>query len=228
MDMENTKKNQQGFSLMEVMVAVGIGALIVLGITQALTLSFKQSARLDKRMDIIQLSQILQASFSSGSVCTDNFSGQSVNRTNPIHLQMTELKLNSSAPPIVRVGEEYGDKGLEVSSIQLTGLTPLGGSPTEFIGTVNVELSSGSGALAPASFATLFTINASNVIDSCSKKVTVPSSGTSSSGSSSGNPNCNSVPGTFGNVYAGHVDEDRITLYQCVNGKQKTILNWSD
>ena len=224
--MENTKKNQQGFSLIEVIVALGIGALVILGITQALTFSFKQSARLDRRMDTIQLSQILQTSFSSGSVCTDNFSGQPVDRTNPIHLQMTELKLNSSAPPIVRVGEEYGDKGLEVSSIQLRDLTPLGGSATEFIGTVNVELSSISGAVAPASFTTLFTINASNVIDSCSKKVTVPSSG---SGSGASNPNCDpGDPGTFGNVYTGHVDENHITLYQCINGQQKTILNWND
>ena len=219
---------RQGFSLIEIVVAMAIGSLVILGISQAITFSFKQSARLEQRIDVLQLSQTLQMAFASGSVCTDNFSGQSVNRSNDIHLQMTELKLSGSADALVRVGQPYGDKGLQVDSIQLRDLTALGGSTTEFIGTVNVGFNSPSGSVAPAKFTTLFVLNASNSITSCSKKVTVPSSSSSSSSSGSGNPRCNADPSTFGNVYAGHVDEDRITLYQCINGRQTTILNWSD
>jgi prepilin-type N-terminal cleavage/methylation domain-containing protein len=129
---------ERGFSLIEIMIAMAIGAILAMALAEMTSNSAKGQAAVRAMGDIQTTSQLLTMVMSNSGACTANLTGISFNTaplpaTIPIPTPITYPNgtvLVQASAPATKIG------AMTVQSIGLTNLTPL--TATSYTGLVSV------------------------------------------------------------------------------------------
>ena len=114
-------KNRSGMSLIELVVALGIGAvmLTVMGLLASSTISMFSHA--DKNSNVSDLYEAVRATLASKSQCTDNLKSTAISLTNTDGVSLPQIGSydlnNNLASPIIETTKQY--QGITVSKILL-------------------------------------------------------------------------------------------------------------
>jgi prepilin-type N-terminal cleavage/methylation domain-containing protein len=148
--MKRIKNN--GFSLLEIMVAIGIFGTIFIVISSLQKSSLKTNKDLTVNSEVNKLIQQLTSQLNKQDICLANFSGKVIVRTLP-------NVIDNRGTAIITAGQKFGDEitigtinttnGSIANQMNLTvNYTPLG-SPTakKFVIPINVFLDSGTGLI---------------------------------------------------------------------------------
>ncbi|HRK07093.1 MAG TPA: hypothetical protein PLZ57_04940 [Pseudobdellovibrionaceae bacterium] len=121
-------KSQLGISLVEVIVALGVGLALTLGITNAMTSSMRESQYINQKLSVVELERLMISALADGSVCTFTALNDDLrfnaNSLSTAVVDLPEIKLTPSvtAPILVKVGDPMpGNQSVVVSSIRLEG-----------------------------------------------------------------------------------------------------------
>lgn len=98
---------QEGFSLLEVMVAAGILGVISVGVMQLNQNMGRSSKRMNQQLDIVQLANKVQPLISDNITCRLSFSGRPL--INGGSATGTNGILNDKSESVIKVGDIYGD-----------------------------------------------------------------------------------------------------------------------
>lgn len=126
-------KSQSGISLVEVIVALGVGLALTLGITNAMTTSMRESQYINQKLSVVELERLMISALADGSVCTFTALNDDLrfnaNSLSTAVVNLPEIKLTPSvtAPILVKVGDAMpGNQSVVVSSIRFEGFESAG------------------------------------------------------------------------------------------------------
>jgi len=200
--MRPTGRDQKGFSMLEIIVAAGIGTIVMLGMTSYITQSFKQMSQLEAKMETVDISTSITNAFALANTCSQAFSNQRINLTNiPQNGHTFDLSLPGYSSPLTEggtVGKLYVDK-LRITSATNSGANPNGG--TDHL--VNFDLGFKNKGANGFPFKTLqksviLTVDASNQITGC-----IAAGGNNNGPSPSNGGNGPFTPDDANQMYAG-------------------------
>lgn len=183
-----------GFTLVEVMIALGILSIIGLGVTQLILAQFKMVRTIAQRQEIVSFTNLIVQQFSKPTVCGWQMLGRKI-VANPIPTQaapsstklvFTELRQgeNATSAILAKVGENLpgSSLGLLVNSISFSEIyassVPAGGNANDYVGMLEIGFTSNEQANRPVRFPITFQTLAS---DPMADKTIVKCAGTSSS-----------------------------------------------
>ncbi|GIL17088.1 MAG: hypothetical protein BroJett040_08390 [Oligoflexia bacterium] len=161
---------QSGFSLIEVMIVIGIVAIIGAGLTTMLVNANKSAMRTERTGDFNSMVNTLQGVFNNTSSCITSFGGSgaatlspSVSESSP---QPVTLNIGGTT---IQAGAKYGN-ALNITKFEFTGKTPAGGTDQWVVPLkLSVDRIIGNEA-APIghTFNLILTVDSSNKIVGCS------------------------------------------------------------
>lgn len=178
-----TKLNQHGFSLIEIMVAVGIGAIVMYGLSDAITMMLGTQKRISLKDSVLSNNGIIHTTLANADLCanamvingqTPTFPPQAIGtltagdlpRVIPIN-SLQIFRAGGTALPIVTAGAE-NPRGVLAQTVILTVtnfLGPVPGQPlqSQFAATLSIAykftMGSGTYSFQQEQFPLLLTAN---------------------------------------------------------------------
>jgi type II secretory pathway pseudopilin PulG len=112
--------NEKGFSLVQVMVGLGLAGVLSMAIMTQLSNSQQEQSRFGKKLELDLFMDNVARQFSSKRVCDINFAGGPINQT-PAKLDSNRDNDNDGIyEPIIEVGKKYLGDRISVDSMSLS------------------------------------------------------------------------------------------------------------
>lgn len=164
-----TLKNEQGFSLVEILVAFGVGVVLLGFVSDMLIRQYKDAKLLSQKLETIEFKNNLISIFANPANCSCQFAN---NATNPNLSTYSLLKFDSNVtngsesidvtnlysgcaggvnPPYLLAANSsklYGTNDLIVDKVRIVNLKPNGSNPNEWQGQWEISFVVGSNSLA--------------------------------------------------------------------------------
>lgn len=144
-------KNNKGFTLVEILISVGIMAIVSLAISQLFISQMKQNKQINQKLEATDLNNLLLQVFQTQSLCDLNFKNKKIDISNPNSIPDINIAQISSG-----LGQYIAKQNTPLSSsqnelfvdkINLTNLKQAGGQ--YYQGTLKIDLKVGSGYMSP-------------------------------------------------------------------------------
>ena len=118
-------KNTRGFSLVSVMVTMGLVGAMSLYIAKMMTVANKSTKGVSNELELIGVLTSIRTLLSQGAACQSNFKDVVL----PAERSVTELKDNRN-PPVVRFNttDKYGNRSIKINSMKLYGFESINGT----------------------------------------------------------------------------------------------------
>ena len=135
-------RNQGGFSLIQVMVAVAIIGALSLGVISIVQLVYKQQKLMNKTMNVSQLNDDLKLILDDKALCSCNF--QSLNTFDSTavspSVDINEMLLDCSVSTsfLVKQNQPYANTNLIVKEIKFNNIKPTQPGGAQYIGELTV------------------------------------------------------------------------------------------
>lgn len=142
-----TKKDAQGFSLLEVTVAVGILGIIVWATTGLIISLMNENKALSEKLESIELEQSLNRLTTESNVCSCMFDSPAWS-PGVSEIELNHLKKGCVAESLLSVGEPVnsGSK-LKTESIKIKNISVIGSG--NLMGDLEIKLSGGARSIKP-------------------------------------------------------------------------------
>jgi len=120
------KINQRGFSLVEVLVVVGLMGALMLGLTQVIINLQQESRAVAEKMAFIDLARVMNSTLALGPTCSNIVSNPAWNTNAPYTINPASLATTSFVVPDLRSGPDpstiFAQAGSPASSLSNTAI----------------------------------------------------------------------------------------------------------
>jgi type II secretory pathway pseudopilin PulG len=148
-------RKQNGFSLMEVLVASALGMMVMLGMASYLMQQKKEVVRLRQKVDIGELADVIRRTYSEALTCSETLAKLEINENQmkskgySLSAKIVRETSDENYPPLIQVGQRVPNLNPEVmvDRISYMNWRKLGNDHFRF--DVQVDLSSQLGPISP-------------------------------------------------------------------------------
>lgn len=145
------RKSRAGFSLIEILMAVGVMAIVSLAVSQLFINQMRQNKQINQRLEVTDLNNFILQIFQVQSICDVNFQGKKINISNLNNIPDLAIDEISSGlgQSIIKnnTAVSSSQTDLSVKSIKLTQLKNVGGA--YYQGTLRVDFKDIPGYMTP-------------------------------------------------------------------------------
>src|SRR5690606_29641292 len=130
--------NQKGFSLVEIMVAIGMLGALSLGVMKINELMTKTSRNMSQQLDAVQIASLVQPYLRNTSACQLSFRGRNLTTSQAVGANGI---LDSNGATIIDIGQDYGQVSIEniifrnvaAASTEVSTIPNPNGTPNSYI-----------------------------------------------------------------------------------------------